>query len=174
MIPQAGDPGDRFGKEDAPEVRARVRENLTALLDLLPPLQDMRPQHSHEQSDERHPADQDDAECPRVNLDELELDVERAAHREEQVEVREGPDHDEEDLLDAVDGERAGEARARDDDREHHEQDERPEIGRQDRVEGDGGRVRGEDLQPANATVRVRHAKDREVGERHGSRLHRL
>src|SRR5215471_14257989 len=35
---EAGDPRDRLGKEDSPEVRARVRENLTAFLRLPPPL----------------------------------------------------------------------------------------------------------------------------------------
>ena len=106
-------------------------------------------------------------------LDEAELDVERAAHRQEEVEVDEGADQREEDLLHRVAAEDSRERRAGDDRREHQQHHERAEVRRQDAVQRDGGGVAGEDLDPAHV-ARVGVAQDRVPAERRQGRLHRL
>ena len=104
-----------------------------------------------------------------MHVDELEFDVERAADAQEQVEVGEGTDEREEDLLDDVGAEHAGKGRAGDDRREHQQQRKGPKVRRQDSVQRDGRRVAGEDeLEPRG---RIRVAEDRVPRERGRRRL---
>ena len=103
--------------------------------------QKMRPR-THEQEGA---ADDDDDRGHRVGGDVAEVLVERAGHREEEVEVDERPGDREEDLLDEVGGERAGERAARDDRDEHQQRHERADVRRQEAVHRHADGVGGDD-----------------------------
>jgi len=88
--------------------------------------------------------DEDDREDDMVG-DEPELERERPRHREEKVEVDERPGGYEEQLVDDLAADQAGEGRARDDRREHHEHHERAEVCREHVVARNRDRVRRDD-----------------------------
>src|SRR6185437_14050812 len=108
-------PAKEFGKEDAPEIRLPVGQDLPALLGLLPELLQPAPGKSTQDHEAEHDADRDDRGRPGMRRDPAELDVEGAAHRDEEIDVDSGPDHGEEDLLDEIAGEDPGERRPHDD-----------------------------------------------------------
>jgi hypothetical protein len=89
------------------------------------------------------------------SLTELELDVEGAADRQEEIEVDEGAREREEDLLDGVAAEDPGEGRAGDHRRHHDQEHETAEVRRQDPVQRDRDGVAGEDVEPARLRVGV-------------------
>ena len=135
-------------------------------------LDDLRPEGADEQVDQEGAAEQQDRRRPRALVHEGELDVERAADREEEVEVGEGADHREEDLLDHVGAEHAGEGRAGDDRGEHQQHHEGADVRRQEAVQRHRGRVAGEHHPEARGRIRV--AEDRVPRERGQRRLHGL
>ena len=132
-------------------------------------LDDLRPEGADQQVDQEGAAEQQDRRRPRALVHEGELDVERAADRQEEVEVGEGADDGEEDLLDHVGAEHAGEGRAGDDRREHQQHHEGADVRRQEAVQRHRGRVAGEHDPEARRRVGV--AEDRVPGERGQRRL---
>ena len=130
----------------------------------------MRPEAPHEQHDHQgSPAEDDDRGGP-VLVHPAERDVERAADREEEVDVDEGSGEREEDLLHGVGAEHRDEADP-DQDRDHDQEHERSDVGGQDPVQRDGDGIAGEDVTPFHPPG-VGEAEDREPGERRRGRLH--
>ena len=159
---EAGDPAEQRRSEDADEVLPRLAQDAAALLGVVPPVDDLRPERADQQVDQEGAAEQEDRGRPRPLVHEGELDVERAADREEEVQVRERADQREEDLLDDVGAEHAGEGRAGDDRGEHQQHHEGADVGRQEAVQRHRGRVAGEDDLEARRRVGV--AQDRVPG----------
>ena len=108
---------------------------------------------------------------PGVVGEKAELDRERAADGEEEVEVEGDVEDREGDLLDDQAGEDEREGRAGDQGGEHDQHHEGAEVGRQEAVERHRHRVAGEDQPVGHDRAGQRCAQDAVPGERGKARL---
>src|SRR5204862_3337265 len=99
---EARDPCQERGDEDAHKVLPGMREDAAALLRVVPPDDHTYPQAADQEVEQEAAASEQEDRRPRMGVHPLELDVERAADGEEEVEVDEDADEGEEDLLDGV------------------------------------------------------------------------
>ena len=76
-------PADERGQENPPEEGAGAAEDRAALLRLVPPGDDVRPEPAHEQHEQQGPAAEDDDRGHGAFVHPVERDVEGAADREE-------------------------------------------------------------------------------------------
>jgi hypothetical protein len=93
-------PGKELGQEDGREVAPGLGEDRTALLCLGPELLELAPEDAAQQEDEEGGAEQESEAHQRMGGNVAEVLVERAWHREEEVEVDEGAGDREGDFLD--------------------------------------------------------------------------
>jgi hypothetical protein len=103
-----------------------------------------------------------------------ELRREGARDRRKQVDVDEGANDGEEDLLHEEAGEHARERGAGDDRDEHEKRHDRAQVRGQERVERSADRVGSQDGREPHVGMRVRGPQDEEPRQRGKARLHRL
>ena len=83
-------PTEELRPHDMDEEHTTLPEHLAAVLRVLPERHELRPQDADQHQDEHHRAGGDDRGRDPVVAHPAELDVERAADREEEVDVDEG------------------------------------------------------------------------------------
>ena len=162
-----------LGQQHARRERPWGGEDLTALLRLLPRLLEPAPEDPHHEHDQEGAADEEQQRQHAVVTEPAELDVERLAGLEEQVQVHEAADDREEDLVDHVGGQDPRERRAGDDRHEHQQRHERPDVGGQEVVHRHADRVGRDDLPQLHAAG-VGVGEDPVVGEPVKRRLQHL
>ena len=107
-------------------------------------------------------------------VDDSELQVERARHGEEEVEVHERADRRVEDLLDDRRAEHSGKGGAADQRHVHQQRDDGADVGRQEPVHRDSRGICGQDVAVAHASARIPGCEDEVPGEGGQQRLDRL
>src|SRR5215216_365383 len=171
---EPGDIATDLRQEHLHQIVLRPREDDAALLRLGPELLHPSPEDADQQPDE-HEASNDNRRGQEQMLGDVsELAIERAGDGKEEVEVDEGADHCEEDLVYEVSRQDPRERRARHDRDEHEEHDERPHVGGQHAVQSGRDRIRGHDRSYSNTRLRIGRSQDVNPGERVERRLYRL
>ena len=141
-----GQPRAERRQEDAHHVLARAREDRAALLGPLDQAGQLAPEDANEDDDQQHGAGGDREHQAGAVVRQLELALERARYRREQIHVDEPAGEREEDLLHEHAAKDTWQVRARDDRDEHQQHHERADVGRQEAVQRDAGGVGREHL----------------------------
>jgi hypothetical protein len=163
-----------LGQEEVEEGAARTAEDGAAARHLPSQLRQSRPEdpgQRHQQDDRAAEQEQNQSG---VVFEEAELDPERAADRDEEVEVEADVEGREEDLLDDQAGEDHRQGRAGEQRREHQQHHPGADVRRQEAVQRDRHRVAGEDQPVGDLGVGEGGAEDPEPGERRQRSLGRL